>query len=334
MTKCSGNASPRSPALLLVCILVFFSVISCSRPETPVTIHVGVTNSVDILPYLVVKERGYDREQGLHFEETHFIGGAAIVDAMMKDQVDLAISNGSVVMISAADSGLIPSVVTPVASESVCDLQHPAMSLFVSKSITGFKQLQGQYIATNAKNSLGGIMIQGRLKKEGVTSYKLVEIPFPNQGLAVAGGNVAGATLLEPYLTQSLRRGDGHILDWLTGKPPFERIPYTMICFRTGFLKSNPEAAVRYLRAYLKAVRWVQKHTRDARSLIARDLSIDEDVAQSMYLPDWPTDGKDDPALLLSLETEMKDLGLIHAVIPPEKLFDETLLDKALLGVR
>jgi NitT/TauT family transport system substrate-binding protein len=334
MRKCSGNASTLSPVLLLVCILVFFSVISCSRSEAPVSIRVGVTSSVDILPYLVIKDKGFNHEQGLRFEEKQFVGGAAIVDAMMKDQVDLAISNGSVVMISAADKGLVPAVVTPVASESVCDLQHPAMSLFVSKSITGFKQLQGQYIATNAKTSLGGIMIQGRLKKEGVTSYKLVEIPFPNQGLAVAGGNVAGATLLEPYLTQSLRRGDGHILDWLTGKPPFERIPYTMICFRTGFLNTNPEAAVKYLRAYLKAVRWVQKNTRDARSLLARDLSIDEDVAQNMYLPDWPVDGKDDPALLLSLESEMKDLGLIHAVIPPEKLFDETFLDKALSGVR
>ncbi|MGA2765306.1 MAG: ABC transporter substrate-binding protein [Spirochaetia bacterium] len=298
------------------------------------TIRVGLTKSVDILPYLVMREKHFDHAQGLQLKEKEYVGGAAIVDAMVNGQVDLAVSNGSVVMISAAEKGLVPSVVTTVASESVCDFQHPAMSLFVSKSITEFRQLEGQYIATNAKNSLGGIMIQGRLKHEGVASYTLVEIPFVNQGLAVSGGNVAGATLVEPYLTQSLRRGDGHLLDWLTGKPPFERIPYTMICFRTGFLTLNPEAAEKYLRAYLKAVEWIGKHTREARSILAKSISIDEDVAQSMYLPEWPADGKDDPALLLTLESEMKDLGLIRAVIPPEKLYDESFLDKVLSGTR
>jgi ABC-type nitrate/sulfonate/bicarbonate transport system substrate-binding protein len=213
---------------------IFLLLMSCSRPEPPVSIRVGVTNSVDILPYLVMREKGFERAQGLRLEEKQYVGGAVIVDAMAKDQVDLGISNGSVVMISAADKGLVPSVVTTVANESVCNLQHPAMSLFVSKSITDFKQLEGQYIAVNSRNSLGGMMIQGRLKLEGISSYTLVEIPFANQGLSVSGGNVAGATLLEPYLTQVLRRGDGHILDWLTGKPPFERIPYTVICFRTA----------------------------------------------------------------------------------------------------
>jgi ABC-type nitrate/sulfonate/bicarbonate transport system substrate-binding protein len=317
---------------LLFCSGALLTFTSCSPSEPPVVIRAGVTHSVDILPYLVMKERSHDPAQGFRLQEQLYTGAAAIVDAMAKGEVDLGISMGSVVIIDLAGRGLIPSLVTPVASESVCDLQHPGMGLLVSNSITGFKGLEGRFVATSSRNSLGGIMIAGRLKKEGVTTYTIVEIPFANQGLAVAGGNVAGATLVEPYLTQSLRRGDGHLLDWLTGKPPFERMPYTMICFRTGFLKANPGAVGKYLSAYLKAVDWIRNHTREARSILAGSLSIDEDVAQNMYLPEWPADGRNDPALLLPLESEMKDLGLINTVLPPEKLYDETLLDNVLSG--
>jgi NitT/TauT family transport system substrate-binding protein len=313
---------------------VALALASCSRPEPPVTIRVGVSVSVDVLPYVVLREKGFDRDFGLQLEEKEYLGGAAIVDAMANDQADLGVNVGSVVVINAADRGLVPSAVTVVASETVCDRQHPGMGLLVPQSITSFRQLEGQYIATNARTSLGGIMTAGRLKKEGISTYTLVDIPFANQGLAVAGGNVAGATILEPYLTQSLKRGDGHLLDWLTGKAPFERIPYTVICFRSGFLRSNPTAAERYLRAYLKAVAWVAKNPRESRSILGKRFSISEDIAQAVNLPEWPADGRNDPALLLSLESEMKDLGLIRAVMPPESIYDESFLDRIQPGKR
>ena len=321
-------------AVAPACTVFLLLLISCSPSEQPLNIRVGVSVSIDILPYLVVREMGFGRALGLRLLETEYGGGAAVVEAMAKDQVDLAVNIGSVVIIDDADRGLVPSVVTPVASGAVCDLQHPGMGLLVPGSITTFTQLEGQYIATNARNSLGGIMTAGRLRREGISSYTLVEIPFANQGLAVSGGNIAGATIIEPYLTQSLRRGDGHLLDWLTGKPPFERIPYTLICFRTGFLRSHPEAAEKYLRAHLKAIQWMGKHARQARAILGKRFNIDQDVAQAVYLPEWTPDGRDDPALLLSLESEMRDLGLIRAVIPPEKLYDESYLDRVAPGSR
>jgi NitT/TauT family transport system substrate-binding protein len=324
----------RCQAGVLACALCIFAFVSCAKPAPSVTIRVGVSVSIDILPYLVVRDRGFGGSLGLQLEETEYGGGAAVVEAIGRDQVDLGVNIGSVVVINAADRGLVPSVVTVVASGAVCDLQHPGMGLLVPKSITTFKQLEGQYIATNARNSLGGIMTAGRLADEGITSYTLVEIPFANQGLAVAGGNVAGATILEPYLTQSLKRGDGHLLDWLTGKPPFERIPYTMICFRTGFLQSHPEAAERYLRAHLKAVQWIGKNAREARRILGKRFGVEEDVAQAVYLPEWPQDGRNNPALLLSLESEMKGLGVIRAPVSPERLYDESYLDRAISGSR
>ena len=307
---------------------------ACSPPGTQAVIRAGVLHSVDALPYFVLKDRGFDRDAGIRLQETQYIGGAAVLDAMQKNQVDLGTSIGSVVVVSAADEGLIPSAFVPVASESISDLQHPALALFVSNGITSYRQLEGQYLAANSPNSLGGVMIEERMKEAGVSSYSLVDIDFANQGLAVAGGSVAGASLTEPYLTQSIKRGDGHILDWLTGNPPFLRMPYTLIVFRSGFLRDHPDAARKYLQAYLRAVQWTNAHTTEARSILGRTLDIDEEVAQEMSLPAWPADGRDDPELLRTLETNMKTLGLIRSIPAPASLFDETILDAALQKAR
>jgi NitT/TauT family transport system substrate-binding protein len=314
------------------CLALYLS--ACSHPAPFAAIRTGVSNSVDVLPFFVMKEKGFDRALGLRFSEKPYGGGAAILDAMVNNEVDLAPNMGSVPLISFAATGRIPSVVTVVASLSVCDLNHPGTGLVVSKSISSFKQLAGQYIASNSRNSVVAMLIAGRLKREKVFPYTILEIPFPNQGLAVAGGNVAAAPLIEPYLTQSLMRGDGHLLAWLTGEPPFERMAYTVIAFRTAFLKENPGAVKAYLRAHLRSVSWIGKHDREARGILGKTLSINDDVAQKMNLVDWPKDGRNDPKLLLALESEMKDLGLINTIIAPEKLYDETLLDAVLGNAR
>jgi len=321
-------------AIVRITILAPFFLIAACAPKTQLVIRTGVVRSIDALPYFVLKDRGFDREAGIRLQETQYSGGAAVMDAMQKDQVDLGTSIGSVVVISAADKGLVPSAFVPVASESISDLQHPAMALFVSNGISSIKQLKGQFLATNARDSLGGVMLAARMKEAGISSYSLVDIDLANQGLAVAGGSVAGASLSEPYVTQSLRRGDGHVLDWLTRSAPFLRMPYTMIVFRSGFLKDNPEAARRYLQAYLKAVQWTNIHTAGARSILGKALDVDEEVARKVNLPAWPADGRDDPRLLLSLEKSMKDLGLIRSIPSPESLYNETILDAALMEKR
>ncbi len=77
-------------------------------------------------------------------------------------------------------------------------------------------------------------------------------------------------------------------------------------------------------------MRWIDAHTTGARSILGRALDIDEDVAQKMYLPAWPEDGRDDPQLLLPLEIQMKDLGLILSLPAPQALYDETILEAAI----
>ena len=109
-----------------------------------------------------------------------------------------------------------------------------------------------------------------------MSNYKLVEIPIPNMGLAVVGGNVAAAVMSEPFLTQSLLRGDGKLLGWLLGEPPFERMELTLIVFRADFYRNNPQAVRAFLRSQLQAVKYINQNPDRVRSILAKRLGTQQ----------------------------------------------------------
>ena len=216
-----------------VTLMTVFFLTAWSRPSvssSSVTLRFGFFPLQEFLPYFVMMEKGFDKKNGIKFEEKSYQGGAAVINAMGSNSVDVGLV-GSVPIMTAAERGLILKEIVPVAANTLADPDHPGVGVLVTPSVKGWKDLKGRYIATVVPDSLSGAAIKGSLHQEGIGDYKLVEIPFANMGLAVAGGNVAAATLSEPFLTQSLLRNDGKLLGWIVGGPPFESIVSTMIVF-------------------------------------------------------------------------------------------------------
>jgi ABC-type nitrate/sulfonate/bicarbonate transport system substrate-binding protein len=157
-----------------------------------------------------------------------------------------------------------------------------------------------------------------------------VEIPLANQGLAVAGGNVAAASMSEPYLTQSLLRGDGMLLDWVVGGPPFERMEFSTIVFSAELRRRNPEGVKAFLRAHLAAVRWINDHPDEARLVLAKHLNLSADVARKINLLRWPLDARTDAALLDQTWQVLLRAGILQRQIDTHRIHDETLLAEVL----
>jgi len=335
--KVKRSKTGKSLSLVTTVLLVTVVLLTACAPPKPAqqyTLRIGLFPVVDILPYIVMKERGFDKKNGLQFVETTYPGGAAVIEAMALGSADFGMTIGTVPILSAAERGLIPSVIIPIAANDFADPEHPGAAILVAKSVTGWRELKGKQIAINAKTSITTSAAIGRLKQEGVQNYTMVEISFPNMGLAVAGGNVAAATLTEPFLTQSLLRGDGKLLDWIVGGPPFERFEYTMVVFSTSFYRSKPEAVKAFLRAYLQALKWINQNPNECRLIFARALGLSPEVTQKMKLPRFSSDGRNDPALLDGMQPLLIDIGMLKAPISANKLYDETLLKEVLAEKR
>jgi NitT/TauT family transport system substrate-binding protein len=236
---------------------------------------------------------------------------------MVAGSLDVCPGVGTVPLMSAAERGLIPDALVAVAANNVADAHHRAVGVLAGASIRSWADLEGPRIAVNARDSIGAAALVGRLKLEGIDDYRLVEIPFANMGLAVAGANVAAASMSEPFFTQSLLRGDGRLLDWVMGGgAPFEQAPVTVIAVRAGFLRAAPDAVKAYLRAHLRAVRWLQAHRSEARHLLARRLDLTPEVGERFNLLRWPAHAPNDPALLDGMQPVLVQTGHLRAPIP------------------
>ncbi len=309
---------------------------TCRGPESPpqFTLRIGVFPVQDYLPYFVMQEQGFDKRNGLQLvEKTSYAGGAAVIEDIVAGTLDMGIAGG-VPVLSAAEGGLIPGKVVAVAANNFSDPDHPGAGLLVAPFVSTWKHLEGQSIAINAVTSILTAAIKGRLKQEGVRKHTIIEIPFANMGLAVAGGNVAAATMYEPFLSQSLMRGDGKMLGWIIGGPPFERMESSMIVFSADLYRNSPQVVRAFLRAQLQAVRWINQNPEGARSTLAKRLSLTKEVGQKVRLLHWPLDARNDPALLEGIQPSLVNIGMLKAPIPAGRLYDETLLNEVLAEKR
>lgn len=318
--------------MVMAAWVVVVSLAACGRPPRPtpqLKLRFGLFPVLDCLPYFVMQAQGFDQKNGLQFEERPYPGGAAMIEAMATNALDVGYP-GSVPVISAAERGMIPGTVVPVAANSFADPDHPLIGILVGRSIDRWKDLEGQQIAVNAAISLNSAAIQGRLQQEGIRSYTLVEILTTNMGLAVAGGNVAAATMVGHHLGQSLLRGDGKLLGWIVGGPPLDHMEATLVVFRSRFYRSNPQAVKAFLRAQLQAVRWINQNPEGAQAVFVRRLKLSQEVSQKMTLLRWPSDSRNDPALMEGMQPLLMKVGLLKAPIPASRLYDETLLQEVL----
>jgi NitT/TauT family transport system substrate-binding protein len=321
----------RGPWLALVGVVV--SAVMAGACDVPPShsLRFGVVPVQDWLPYWVMQEHELAARHGLQLTEIVYPSGGRLLEGIAAGEVDAGYA-GTVPLLFAAQRGLLPEQAVVVAANNFADAEHRGLALLAGSGVTTWQDLAGQPIAVVGLNSLDDIPLRARLAREGVGDYSLVEIAFANKGLAVAGGTVAAAALSEPFLTQSLLRGDGRVLDWTVGGPPLERAQYTALVFRTQLYREQPRAVQAFLRAHLQAVRWMHERPAGTRALLTRRMGLSPEVGEQINLLRWPADARNDPAALEEVQALMLGLGALEAPVTVRQLYDEALLDAVLAG--
>lgn len=321
---------------IVVAAVMVPSVAACAdgEPRTaPDIVRFGVIQAVDLLPYFVMRDEGFAEERSLRLEGEVVAGGRAALEAMRAGTLDASVVGGAP-WLSAARAGHVPQDFVAVGANAFADTDHLAIAVLARPEVTSWADLGGRGIAVNQIGSISEVAVRVRLAHEGVTGVQLTEIPFPNQGLAVAGGNVAAAVLVEPYLTQSVLRGDGHVLDWIVGDEPFPEFEESLVVFRRGFLDERPDVVRRFLDAQLDAVDWIARNERAARLVLTRNLGVSTEVGARVHLLRFPLDLRNDPDTLATMQATLAEYDPSLRPLPLEELFDETLLDEVLAGRR
>jgi NitT/TauT family transport system substrate-binding protein len=166
-------------------------------PETT-TLNVGVVPAMDSAGFFVAYNEGLFTKEGLHIVYTPATSAEAAITQQLAGQLQISAGN-YVSYIEAAAKG---DPLEVVSEGSV--MQQGAQTIFTlpSSHITSLSQLKGKLIGVSAPNDIDYLLDVSVLKENGINPAEVRfggAIPFPAMAGELQSGDIAAATLPEPF---------------------------------------------------------------------------------------------------------------------------------------
>ena len=173
-------------------------------PENGGKLNVGVVPAMDSAVFFVALHDGLFAREGLTVNYSPAVSSETAVAQQLKGRLD--ISGGNYVSyINEAATGHQPIEV--VAEASI--MQSGAQTIFTmpSSKIKTLAQLKDHLVGVNAPGNIDYLLDVSVLQENDVTptsvKFPTAPIPFPQMGQMLASGQIAAATLPEPFASQA-----------------------------------------------------------------------------------------------------------------------------------
>ena len=271
MAACGGNTPSAPPA-----------------PGQPDKVNVGVIAIVDVAPIYLGKQKGFFSRRNIDLSLQTAQGGAAIVPAVVSGQYQFGFSN--VVSLLLAQSRNVPIKVVSNGNNTTGDKAKDFGGIVVKDTaITSPKQLEGKKVATNTLKNIVDTSVKHIVKTAGGDPAKVsfVELPFPDMAGALDGGRVDAMFVVEPFLTNALKKGWKVIGTYADVHP---NLCVAMYFTSTQLMTSNPDLVRRFTEAMNESLTYAGANPNDVRAVLGTYTQISEPVRAELILPKFSPD--------------------------------------------
>jgi len=221
-------------------------------------VNIGAASTTSDAPIYIADKKGYFREEGFEPKVTNFRSAADMVAPLGIGQLDAGAGSASAGLYNAMLQGIKIKVVADKASSPP---GYGATKILVRKDHVDSgrykepKDFKGMKFAMNAPGVSNTATLNAILKSVGLkySDVETINMPFPDHVAALGNKGVDASASVEPGPTIAIRQGFAVLV-----KADDEIIPYHQIAvllYSETFMKS-PDAAKRFMRAYLKGVRF------------------------------------------------------------------------------
>lgn len=317
--KTIGNArstcTRRFARALLVTVMLLLTLQQASPAgAAEVTMALPAKSFQQILFPLAV-ERGYMKEEDIDLKIT-FMEPTPSMQAMMADSIQITASGGSA-LIAIARSNYPAKVVL-----AVNDRVH--QWVISRPGIASVKDLKGKAVATTGVASLATFMFKNVLPKYGLDGNKDVTFTDPgvnNQAMAVMSGAVEAAIVSVEQRYAALDNGMKELM-YLGNEV---KNSWGTTAASEKFIKEQPKVMVGFMRATLKALRWIKRDRAGTVAAFAKFSGLPPATAMRLYddlIGSFTANGAVDE------DTQKNDLAVIRQVldakeaISPARAFD------------
>jgi len=166
----------------------------------------------------------------------------------------------------------------------------PRAILALKDSYTDCKSLESKTIAVNTLKNIGEISIKAACEAKGanVSSYKLIEMNFPDMLPALQRGQIDAIWTVEPFVTQARQAGARVISYNVVATAP--HLTVATYFTTADYLARNGDVVARFQKAINKSLDYTNAHQDEARKIVLTYTRIAPAAVDAMVLPFWSHD--------------------------------------------
>jgi len=307
-----------------------------------VNVRVGTSNSSSDVAFYIADKKGYFKQEGINIVLTPFDSAAKMVAPLGTGQLDVGGGAPSAGLYNAVARGIDVKIVADKGSSPPGYGYNPLLvrkDLVDSGRYKSFKDLKGFKVAGPARGTSPDAILNEALKKGGLkfSDVEVVYMGFPQHVLALQNKAVDAAVTTEPSATRAVQAGAAvrYHNDEIY---PNQQIAVTL--YSGAFIKSNPDSAKKFMRAYIKAVRDYNDALKDGKlagtnadeivKILTEYTNIqDPNVFRTIVPNGCNPDGKVNEASLKKDFEFYKSQGLIEGNVTVEQAVDASFADAA-----
>jgi NitT/TauT family transport system substrate-binding protein len=307
-------------------------------------VNIAISNSTSDFAILLAVKRGYFAEEGIEANGVVFDSGGKMMAPLGSGEMDVATGSANAALYNAVARGIGIRIVSGNGNAAP---GYGHQILIVSKQLVDsgryrtMADLKGMKIALPGQGTGATSTLNQGLKTVGLT-YKDIEpvyLAYPNHVTAISNGAIDAGLTTEPAATYAVRQG---FATRITSNDTY--YPYsdaTHIIFSSIFAEKRPDVGRRFMRAFIKAMRFYDGALADGGLKGPNAEAVIDVLTEATELKDraiykvMNTQGSNPDAKLNldSLRTDFqffKDQGWIEGDInDPMKTVDTSFADKA-----
>jgi NitT/TauT family transport system substrate-binding protein len=287
----------------------------------------------------VAFEKGYFADQGLDVELQNFPSAGPMVAPLASGALDAGGGQFGVSYLNAIGDAFDVKAVASLSSQPDGFGAVPLVvrkDLFDSGEITGPADLAGREFGINVERGTAEYLAAQALGSAGLTidDVDVKTLPFPEMLPAFANGAIEAAILPHPLAARAL--GEGFVTVLIEGDDITDTPQNGMVYLGQRLLApENRELAIRFLSAYLLAVRDLQgdgwKSDENA-AILSEYTNVPVPAIQNGVPFFFDPDGNPNTDSLEHIQQYHFDRGYtnLDAPLSIDELFDRSMLDEAL----
>ncbi|MDQ6618981.1 MAG: ABC transporter substrate-binding protein [Pseudomonadota bacterium] len=247
-----------NPLAIVAACVALVSLASSLHAAEPISVRVGLAQTSSDVGFFIADKKGYFREEGLAVAFTPFDSAAKMIAPLGAGQLDVGGGSPSAGLYNAVARGINIKI---VADKGSTPPGYGFQPLLVRKDLVDsgrfktLKDLKGMKIAGSAPGSASTSTLNEALKKAGLkySDVERVFLGFPQHVVALQNKAVDAAMTTEPSATRALRTGAAVRI--MGDDEIYPNHQLAVVLYSDEFIKKNPDAAKRFMKAYLRGVR-------------------------------------------------------------------------------